>query len=148
LDCAWKTGRRPNTTTPSSTWLGDWYATLVFLRSARFVLCLSERTLLPVVLPARELATLGTRLASAAGQVMAAIGVPAEVARDEQDRMAEAVVARTASRRVLGSMNDFAFMLAAQFDPNASLLDLSLDLAETPCGPLRMESPMRATLER
>src|SRR5713101_2012518 len=37
-------------------------ATLVFLRSARFVLCLSERTLLPVVLPARELATLGTRL--------------------------------------------------------------------------------------
>ena len=82
------------------------------------MLCLSERTLLPVVLPARELATLGTRLASAAGQVMAAIG----------------------------SMNDFAFMLAAQFDPNASLLDLSLDLAETPCGPLRMESPMRATL--
>jgi len=44
-------------------------------------------------------------------------------------------------------MNDFAFMLAAQFDPNASLLDRSLDLAETPCGPLRMESPMRATLE-
>ncbi len=82
------------------------------------MLCLSERTLLPVVLPARELATLGTRLASAAGQVMAAIG----------------------------SMNDFAFMLAAQFDANASLLDLSLDLAETPCGPLRMESPMRATL--
>jgi len=82
------------------------------------VLCLSERTLLPVVLPGRELATLGTRLASAAGQAMAAIG----------------------------SMNDFAFMLAAQFDPNASLLDLSLDLAETPCGPLRMESPMRATL--
>ena len=112
------------------------------------MLCLSERTLLPVVLPARELATLGMRLASAAGQVMAAIGVPAEVARDEQDRMAEAVVARTASRRVLGSMNDFAFMLAAQFDPNASLLDRSLDLAETPCGPLRMESPMRATLER
>ncbi len=82
------------------------------------MLCLSERTLLPVVLSARELATLGTRLASAAGQVMAAIG----------------------------SMNDFAFMLAAQFDPNAPLLDPSLDLAETPCGPLRMESPMRATL--
>jgi len=130
----------------SSTRLGDWYANLVFLRGARLVLCVSERTLLPVVLHARDLATLGARLASAAGDVLAAIGVPAEVAHDERDRMAEVVFARTASRRVLGSMSDLAYLLAADFDPNASLLDLALKLAETPCGPLGMESPTRATL--
>jgi hypothetical protein len=131
---------------PSSTLLGDWYANLIFLRGARLVLCVSERTLLPVVLHARELATLGARLPSAAGDVLAAIGIPAQIAHDERDRMTEVVFARTASRRILGSMNDLAYLLAADFDANASLLDLALNLAETPCGPLGMESPTRATL--
>src|SRR5882672_4044257 len=40
---------------PASTGiLGDWYANLLNVGSQRFVLCVSERTLLPVILPARR----------------------------------------------------------------------------------------------
>jgi hypothetical protein len=128
----------------SSTLLGDWYANLVSVSRARFVLCVSERTLLPVVLEARQLGTLGARLAAGAAEVMAAIGVPADLATAEQNRMAEVAFARTVSRRVLGSMTDLVYTLAA-FNPNAPLLEMSLKLADTPCGPLRMATPMDET---
>jgi len=40
---------------PASTGiLGDWYANLLNVGSQRFVLCVSERTLLPVILPAPQ----------------------------------------------------------------------------------------------
>jgi hypothetical protein len=34
--------------------LGDWYANLLNIGRQRLVLCVSERTLLPVILPARK----------------------------------------------------------------------------------------------
>ena len=46
--------------------------------------------------------------------------------------------AKTASRSVLGVMNEFKFLaeVEAQFVDEQDLLSLSLRLAETPCGPL------------
>jgi hypothetical protein len=41
---------------------------------------------------------------------------------------------RTASKRLLGSMNDFAWMAEGYLDGSTPLLDISLGLAETPCG--------------
>ena len=38
----------------SSGVLGDWYANLLNLGSRRYVLCQSERALLPVIVPARN----------------------------------------------------------------------------------------------
>jgi hypothetical protein len=60
--------------------------------------------------------------------------------------MAEIAIGRTASKRVLGSMNDFAWMADGYLQSRTSLLDISPRLAETPCGPLEMESPRRVTL--
>lgn len=65
-----------------STRLGDWYANRLFTRPAHLVLC--ERTLLPVLVAAREL---------------------------EERAMADMAVGRTSSKRVLGSMNDFAWLV-------------------------------------
>jgi len=60
--------------------------------------------------------------------------------------MAEVAIGKTASKRVLGSMNDFAWMAAGYLDGTMSLHDVSLRLAETPCSPLEMDSPRRTTV--
>lgn len=55
-------------------------------------------------------------------------------------------IAKTASRKILGSMNDLSWLLEGYLENDSSPLALSLRLAETPCGPLGMERPSRATL--
>jgi hypothetical protein len=126
--------------------LGDWYANLLVVRPAHLVLCVSERTLLPVLVPAKDIASLPTRLALAAGDMLRAIGVAEEQVIRELRQMVEWRVAKTASRSVLGSMNDFAWM--AEVDPREtmSLLDRALLLAECPCKPIGMDNPRRATV--
>jgi len=59
--------------------------------------------------------------------------------------MREIVVAKTNDRRVLGSMNDFAWMMEAYVEDH-SLLELALKLAECPCSPLGMNNPRETTL--
>jgi hypothetical protein len=59
--------------------------------------------------------------------------------------MSDAVFSRTASRRVVGVLVDFGYLLQAQADRTDALIALSLRLGETPCGPLKMESPERVT---
>ena len=129
-----------------STRLGDWYANLLFTRPAQLILCVSERTLLPVLVPARELETLQSRFCRVVCDVLHAIGVAEQAVRDEERAMADMAVGRTATKRVLGSMNDFAWMADGYLEGSASLFDASLHLAETPCSPLDMDSPRRATV--
>lgn len=129
-----------------STRLGDWYANLLITRPEQLVLCVSERTLLPVLVPARPIGTLTVRFPLAVLEMLRAIGVPGDAIRNEERTMTDVAVGRTASRRVLGSMNDFAWMLDAYRATISSLPQLALRLADTPCGPLRMETPRRATL--
>ena len=54
---------------PSTTALGDWYATILPVRPAHLVLLVNEASRLPVVLPARELSTLGGRIPDATADV-------------------------------------------------------------------------------
>ena len=63
------------------------------------------------------------RLALAVGDMLRAIGVPEVEVIRELRHMVDWRIAKTASRRVLGSMNDFAWM--AEVDPREtmSLLD-------------------------
>jgi hypothetical protein len=44
-------------------------------------------------------------------------------------------------------MNDFVKLVEPHLQDPGSLLDLALHLADTPCGPLQMESPRQATLK-
>lgn len=139
-----RTGTIPATTVDvPTTRLGDWYATLIFTRP-QLVLAVSARTLLPVLIPARDIGTLPARLRSAVGDVLTAIGVLQQAVRAELHAMEGVAYARTASRQILGSLNDFVWMCRAYLDER-SLLDVALHLADTPCGPLRMDSPRRVT---
>ena len=136
----------PAGTLPSSTtWLGDWYPNTVAVGRARLILCVSEKTLLPSVIPARDLKTLGARLTAAAGEVLRGIGVSDALVHAEKQRMAEVVFAPTKSRVVLGSLNEFAWLLEGNVDHGQPPLEVSLALARTPCSPID-GFPDRATL--
>jgi hypothetical protein len=119
----------------SSTKLGDWYANLLFTRPIRLVLCVSEKTLLPVLLPARDLAGIGKRIAPAVAEMLRAIGIPEKEITSETSAMEPVVFARTASKRVLGTMNNFAYMLGFHLEGGDTPFEASLRLAQTPCTP-------------
>ncbi len=119
--------------TPSSTWLGDWYGNPVSVGHERLILCVSEKTLLPVIIPARDLRSFGARLATAAAEVLRSLCVTDTLVRAEIDRMAPIAFAPTNSRVVLGSMTDFACLLRAHLDPGRALLNVSLALAKALC---------------
>jgi len=154
LRCTQKLLRRvpdPLSDTPArpTTLLGDWYANLLFRKPQQLVLCVSERTLLPVVVPAKDIHTLSARLTVTVREVLVTLGVAPSLADRECVEMQDFHFGRTANKRVLGSLNDFMFNLSYTLDMhlNESLLQRSLFLAETPCKPIGYNSPDRATLE-
>ena len=136
-------------TSPSTTVLGDWYANILFSRPQQLILCVSERTLLPVVILAKELDSFPLRLAASVRGVLARLGVPQELIEREEREMRQSVYGPTRSKRVLGSMNDFMYQLSWLLHdrPGIGLVDASLHLAETPCSPIGYKSPDDFTLE-
>ena len=99
-------------TQPPTTRLGDWYATILFARPEQLVVCVSERTLLAVVVPARPASALGKRLSEGLAEVLTALGVSATQIAHEVREMSECSFARTQSRSVLGSLNELVFHLS------------------------------------
>ena len=81
---------------------------------------------------------------SALACLLAAFGISAHRVQEEQRDMAQITFARTVSRQILGTMNDFNRMLDPA--PGQSLISATLELAEAPCGPIGMGSPHRMTV--
>ena len=124
-----------------TTVLGDWYATLIHAPRLQVVLVVSERTLLPVVVPAREARTLLPRFRVALAAMLIKLDVRPSVVEREMHAMDSVTVGKTRSRTVLGSMNDFIRMSKVDPWPPSSLEELSLELACAPSGPIGMKSP-------
>jgi hypothetical protein len=134
---------KPQVAPPPTTRLGDWYANLVYVAGHQVVLALSDRSFLPVVVAGAPGKTLVPRLREAVGSELAALGVSAADVAQELQAMQEVAFAKTADRRVTGVLVDFAFQLDSMvrhhrlvLDSDRALLGVSLELAETPCGPL------------
>lgn len=72
---------------------------------------MSERTLLPVLITARDGAHLPSRLREGLVQVLQALSISPEDIDREAGTMQDFRFGKTRSRRVLGSMTDFAWML-------------------------------------
>ena len=119
-----------------TTRLGDWYANLIRVGRLQLVLCVSERTLLPVVVAAAPIDELVPRLRVGVGQVLGAWGISAEEIAKEDAAMAGVAYGKTANRQVVGVMVEFARLVDLGFAALGSLLKVSLQLAETPCSPL------------
>ena len=68
--------RPPADAPKSQTLLGDWYANLLHIQRQQLILCVSERTLLPVVMPARNARDLPQRLPLEIANVLRALDIP------------------------------------------------------------------------
>ena len=123
--------------------LGDWYANTLNVGHQRFVICVSERSLLSVVLPARDVRHLPLRLPDAVRSLLDRLGVPAAVAEEEVAAMLPIAVGLTRNRSVVGSMVDLGYMASVHMNPRYGALqskDLELELAGVPCLKLKPDS--------
>jgi len=111
----------PNPTTQ----LGDWYGNVLFIRHHRLMMFVSDRSLLPVIMPIRERQNLLINFQKRLSTHLMQLGIEERFVFDELDQMDEYVIAPTAS-------------------PS---LDLELWLAETPCGAMDYRSPNQVAPE-
>jgi hypothetical protein len=128
----------------ATTRLGDWYANLLMHHRGLVVIFVSERTLLPVVVPAAPALSVLPRFRDALAEMLGAIGVSREDVKAELREMEPFSIGKTTSRRILGSMTDFAWLLEAS-SARESLLDAALVLAKAPCSPIDWKSPRAST---
>ena len=107
------------------------------------VLLVNATTRMSVVVPARSLSTLPSRFAEGLATVLTTLDVSPEVIAAELREMRDVTFTTTASRSVLGTMNDYAIYIEAVFrdDVTVSLHTLSVKLADTPVGPLGYDQP-------
>lgn len=147
-----------------TTTLGDWYANLVHAGRTQLVLAISERTFLPVVVPAAPVATLVPRFRAAALLELAdvhrdfpfasASRRPPEAPLSAEQLAAETLamddwrIGKTANRTVLGILTDFSDLLVAYLEEHP-LPEVAKLLATTPCSPFfkhaTLGSPERVT---
>lgn len=139
--------RRPllETVAPASNILGDWYVNLHIIRRQHILMLVSERTLLPVLIPAKDAQSFPTRFPLALGSMLFLLGISNDKIEAELKHMGKWQFAKTDSRQILGSMNDFAHMLDTYLDGNQDLESLAIKLAKSPCSPINMASPIEAT---
>ena len=136
LRCTQKLLRRlrvspPVETLQATTALGDWYANLLYMRPQQLVVCMNERTLLVVLVPARGGNLLGVRFREAVAHHLLRIGVPPTMVEAEAREMAEVGFAPTASRKILGCLREAMFELSFELEPGRwpSLPDLEVHLS-------------------
>jgi hypothetical protein len=134
----------------ATTVLGDWYANRLNVGRLRLVLLTSERSLLCVLTPARDLTQLHNRLLAALAESLHALNIAPRHIEHELREMQSFQYARTASRQVLGSMNDFAFLADTYLRDEGrepDLLRAAQFLNRTPCSPIAYQSPDRLVPE-
>jgi hypothetical protein len=113
----------------STTLLGDWYATALPWRPRQVALFVSEKTLLPVLMPIAPASSLLDRFPHQFAEVLRQhTPDEATIARECIDT-SDYRVAATASRSVIGSMNEFSFLADAHRQGDAGL-----DPLDYPCG--------------
>lgn len=135
--CRWFAGRgrcstgsaaspRPRATTRRRvSAIGD--ANVLFWKP-QVALFVNEVTLLPVLMPFAPASTLLDRFPEVLHAHLQAHSVPRDVVEAELAEMNEVRIAKTASRSVLGVMNEFTFLaeVHAEHDADVDLLELSL----------------------
>jgi hypothetical protein len=135
---------------PSSTILGDWFANDIVLNRKQYILCVSEKTRLPVILGAAPYADFSSRLPAAVAEVLRALDIPPTAVEQEIGQMAPVVLAKTNSKSVLGSLNDDLHMLEAyqrySHKPAGTILEMALRLSEAPSSVFQYLSPQEVTL--
>jgi hypothetical protein len=122
---------------PPDTALGDWYVNRLVVDRQPLLLLVAARTLFPILVPARDVASLPDRLPRIVASGLFRAKMPVRQIDAEFAAMSEVGVAKTADRSVLGIMVDFADATAAYLPirgwDKTTLPFVEARLAETPC---------------
>jgi len=140
----------PVTDTPiSTTVLGDWYAKPFGVDKRRFILLISEKSRLAVLMAGRDVAHFPQRLPEALDRQLTRLGVPPEAVAHETNECRDFVVATTASKSLLGTLNDYAAMakLLIADQVEVDLDDEAFFLSHTPLSPLQYNLAAHETLK-
>lgn len=131
-------GKADSSPPASTTVLGDWYAQPLSVGHQRFILCVSEHSRLPILMPANDAKKLPRNFPDALAEMLFALGIPAAAVEREVEASDDIVIAATNNRSVLGTMNDYSNMLKWTLPnrPNTPLIETSLWLADTPVRPI------------
>jgi hypothetical protein len=89
--------------------LGEWYANLIPTAVGNLIIFASEKTLLSVPIPAEQVSQLTSLFVARVYNVLRMLEIPEPVVERELRWYQEIRVAKTSSRRVLGSLNEIAF---------------------------------------
>ena len=113
------------------------------------MLLVNERTLLPVLMPLAPTATIAQRFRVQLTAVLSVHGIDQIFIEREVAAMAEVSFAKTANRSVVGIMNEFSFLAEGyrEYMDSLDLITLTMRLAETPCKPIKYNSPARLIKE-
>lgn len=112
---------------------------------------MNERSLLAVVVPVTERSVLHSFVMRVAN-LLSMIGVPNERIEEELVHFRDMQIGKTASRTVLGVMNDCAYRFqeaieSATPEAKLSLSDFELELANMPQSTLRFRLPKAIAIE-
>lgn len=121
----------------SDSALGDWYVNRVVVARQPLLLLVSASSLLPMVVPARDVRSLPDRLPALVEARLQRLGVDAHLIAAELRSMVPVATAATVDRSILGTLNDFAKAMPYYLDSATpapkSLAGLEAWLAQTPC---------------
>ena len=121
----------------SDTALGDWYVNRLVIDRKPLLILLSSRSLLPILMPARDVRALPGRLPELVADRLKRLRIASRLIVAETAAMAPVNIARTADRSVLGIMVDFAksipYCLQNCGWNETTLPFVESRLAETPC---------------
>ena len=106
---------------------------------------MSERTLLPVLMPMAPASTLIARFPRELATALISQGPGQVFTASEVAAMSEVSVAETADRSVVGTMNEFSFLAEGYRESleTSDLLALSMRLADATCSAIERSSPAR-----
>ena len=147
--CTSRLGKRLGVTLASKlpaieSLLGEWYANNLNVGSRRYVVCLSAKTLLPVIMPLRK-SDFPARFPDHLRTILEGLAVSAVDIEPELKALGPDVYAKTQRRSLIGSLNEFIHCAAIYLEHGESIVEATLHLAEMPCGVLDHGCPADAT---
>jgi hypothetical protein len=137
---------------PPTGALGDWYANLVPTYAGDLIIFVNERSLITVAVPVWESENLIPIFRARVVNLLMMIGVPQKVIDSEISHLDPVQFARTASRSLLGSMNDIAWNYQviseeADYIAHTNLSIAEHKLSQMPSGPLNYRYPSEVAKE-
>lgn len=133
----------------STNVLGDWYFNYFTHQRKYYLLGLSENSLLPVVIQAKEIKDFSLRFRGELGKILGIIGIDQQKADEEISKMRQIRFAKTKSKKILGCQNDCIRLIPHILEnaPHFNVSELAMTLGKMPFKSINYLYPYEMTLK-